>query len=185
VPISDYLSRLRQRVAHDLVLVPGVAGLVLDDQGRLLIQQRSDTGTWGLPGGMVDPGEPPARAVVREVYEETGLVVRPERLAGVIGPQHIVYPNSDVVEVTSTAFVCSVLGGRLEALDGESIALRFVPLGDVPASAFLDVYPLTELLHARGSAWFAWDESWLPAPGPPSGAIPEATPLDPGPHPGS
>jgi 8-oxo-dGTP diphosphatase len=172
VPISDYLARLRQRVGHDLVLVPGVAGLVLDGQGRLLLQQRSDTGTWGLPGGTVDPGEPPARTVVREVHEETGLIVRPERLAGVIGPHHVVYPNSDVVEVTSSAFVCSVLGGRLEALDGESSALRFVSLDEVPASPFLDVYPLTDLLHGTGSAWFAWDESWLPAVGPPHGAVP-------------
>jgi hypothetical protein len=73
------------------------------------------------------------------------------------------YPNSDVVEVTSSAFVCSVTGGRLEALDGESSALRYCPLDQVPASPFLTVYPLAELVHGTGSAWFAWDESWLPA----------------------
>jgi 8-oxo-dGTP pyrophosphatase MutT (NUDIX family) len=162
VPISDYLAALRRHVGHDLVVVPGVAGIVLDGQGRVLLQRRSDSGEWGLPGGMVDPGESPARTVVREVHEETGLVVRPERLAGVIGPHHVVYPNSDVVEVTSSAFVCSVVGGRLEALDGESSALRFVPLDQVPASPFLAVYPLAELVRGTGSAWFAWDESWLP-----------------------
>jgi 8-oxo-dGTP diphosphatase len=172
VPISDYLARLRRHVGHDLLLVPGVAGLVVDGQGRLLLQRRSDTGTWGLPGGTVDPGEPPARTVAREVHEETGLVVRPERLAGVIGPHHIVYPNSDVVEVTSAAFVCSIVGGRLEALDGESSALRFVSLADVPASPFLEVYPLAALLDGTASAWFAWDESWLPDVCPPRAAAP-------------
>jgi 8-oxo-dGTP diphosphatase len=164
VPISDYLSALRQRVGHDLVVVPGVAGIVLDGQGRVLLQRRSDSGEWGLPGGMVDPGESPARTVVREVHEETGLLVRPERLAGVVGPHHVVYPNSDVVEVTSSAFVCSVVGGRLEPLDGESSELRFVALDEMPASPFLSVYPLAELVRGTGSAWFAWDESWLSAP---------------------
>jgi 8-oxo-dGTP diphosphatase len=163
VPISDYLSALRQRVGHDLVVVPGVAGIVLDGHGRVLLQRRSDSGEWGLPGGMVDPGESPARTVVREVHEETGLLVRPERLAGVVGPHHVVYPNSDVVEVTSSAFVCSVVGGRLEPLDGESSELRFVALDEMPASPFLSVYPLAELVRGTGSAWFAWDESWLPA----------------------
>jgi 8-oxo-dGTP diphosphatase len=164
VPISDYLSALRQRVGHDLVVVPGVAGIVLDGHGRVLLQRRSDSGEWGLPGGMVDPGESPARTVVREVHEETGLLVRPERLAGVVGPHHVVYPNSDVVEVTSSAFVCSVVGGRLEPLDGESSELRFVALDEMPASPFLEVYPLAELVRGTGSAWFAWDESWLSAP---------------------
>jgi 8-oxo-dGTP diphosphatase len=163
VPISDHLRAVRRRVGHYLLVVPGVAGLVVDGQGRLLLQRRSDSGAWGLPGGMVDPGESPARTVVREVHEETGLVVRPHRLAGVIGPHHIVYPNGDVVEVTSSAFVCSVVAGRLEPLDGESSALRFVPLDQMPVSPFLSVYPVAELVRGTGSAWFAWDESWLPA----------------------
>jgi ADP-ribose pyrophosphatase YjhB (NUDIX family) len=136
--------------------------------GRVLLTQMSENtpipGQWALPGGGLDHGETPIDAVVREVHEETGLLVRPERLAGVVGPHHVVYPNSDVVEVTSSAFVCSVVGGRLEPLDGESSELRFVALDEMPASPFLSVYPLAELVRGTGSAWFAWDESWLSAP---------------------
>jgi len=163
VGISDYLADLRARIGHDLVLVPGVAGLVLDVEGRLLVQLRSDKGHWGLPGGVLDPGEAPAQGVVREVYEETGLVVRPVRLAGVVGPHRIAYPNGDQVEVTASAFVCRIVGGWLESRDGESADLRFVTLADLPSSPFLAPYPLTELLGSDGAGWFAWDEAWLPS----------------------
>ena len=161
--ISDYLSGLRSRIGHDLVLVAGATALVLDDDDRLLVQLRSDNGEWGLPGGVLDPGEAPAQAAVREAYEETGLVVRPERLAGVVGPHRIVYPNGDQVEVTTSAFVCRVIGGRLGSLDGESAELRFVSLDDLPTSPFLAPYPLAELLDGASSGWFAWEEAWLPS----------------------
>lgn len=51
----------------------GVAGAVIDEQGRvLLVRQRYMTG-WRLPGGGVDRGEPPAAALLRELGEEIGL----------------------------------------------------------------------------------------------------------------
>ena len=54
-----------------------------DDQGRLLLLKRSDGGGWGLPGGWVDVHESPARAAVREVWEEAGLRVEPEAYAAI------------------------------------------------------------------------------------------------------
>lgn len=42
-----------------------------------------DAGYWTLPGGGLDFGEDPADAMVREVKEETGLIVRPRGLADI------------------------------------------------------------------------------------------------------
>lgn len=160
--ISDYLAGLRAHVGTGLILHPGVSALIRDDAGRLLLERRADSGDWSLPGGAVDPGEAPAQALVREVREETGLVVRPRRLVAVLGPQLIVYPHGDQLEVTTSVFDCEVVGGRLAALDGESLDLRFVARADLPDSPFLAPYPLAELLGSDAGAWFAWDEVWLP-----------------------
>ncbi|MDQ3416745.1 MAG: NUDIX domain-containing protein [Actinomycetota bacterium] len=160
--ISDYLAGLREHIGTALILHPGVSALIRDEAGRLLLERRADSGDWSLPGGAVDPGEAPAQALVREVREETGLVVRPWRLVALIGPQLIVYPHGDRLEVTTSVFNCEVVGGRLAALDGESLELRYVAQADLPDSPFLAPYPLAELLSAGEGAWFAWDEAWLP-----------------------
>ncbi len=162
MPISDYLAGLRQHVGTDLLLVTGVLGLVRDSQDRFLIQLRSDTATWGFPGGSVDPGEAPAQAVVREVYEESGLIARPDRLIGVLGPIGATYPNGDRIEATVAVFVCSVVGGRLEARDDESADLRWAPRSEVLTMHHLrDVS--ADVIDSAG-AWFSWDEAWLNVP---------------------
>lgn len=58
--------------------------MVYDNQGNALVQKRVKS--WPgvvFPGGHVEPGETFAQAVIREVYEETGLTIRHPRLCGV------------------------------------------------------------------------------------------------------
>ena len=62
-----------------------VGGLAYDGQGRLLLVQRANDpgrGLWSVPGGRVEPGEDDAAALVREMWEETGLRVVPGALVG-------------------------------------------------------------------------------------------------------
>lgn len=145
------------------MLLPSVAGVVRDSAGRILIQKRSDNGRWDLPAGMVDPGEAPAQTLVREVLEETGLVVVPEQLLGVFGGPgfRFTYPNGDQAEYTITVFGCRPLGGELRPLDGEASELRFVEPGEMPE--LLPKYPRELFTRALGAPpLFAWSEAWLP-----------------------
>ncbi|MFU8805204.1 MAG: NUDIX domain-containing protein [Bradymonadaceae bacterium] len=77
--MSDYYKRLREKIGHDLLMMPSVAAVIHDDQGQVLLMRQRDGGEWSLPAGAIEPGETPARAVVREVAEETGLCVSPAR----------------------------------------------------------------------------------------------------------
>ncbi len=73
--------------------------MILDDQDRLLLMKRSDSGCWGPPGGAVELGETVEAAARRETFEETGLVVGRMTLFGVFsGPElYYKYPNGDEV----------------------------------------------------------------------------------------
>ncbi|RAL21663.1 NUDIX hydrolase [Lujinxingia litoralis] len=130
MPISDFLKGLREKVGHDLLFVPAVAAVVRDEHHRVLFQRRSDNGLWTLPSGTIDPGESPATAIVREVYEETGLEVRPTHILGVYGGDRrgfrVTYPNGDHLESVVIVFAVEVLGGTLGGLDGESLELRYI-----------------------------------------------------------
>ena len=117
MPVSPYVARLRAHVGHDLLLLPGVSGVVRDDAGRVLLARRTDNGRWSIPAGLIDPGEQPADAVVREVFEETGVHAAVERVGGV-GTHQVVYPNGDVCEYLNVWFRCRGGGGAPRAPRG-------------------------------------------------------------------
>lgn len=162
MPISEYLKGLRRHVGHQLVLMPGAAAIIRNQEGHVLLQRRSDNGLWGLPGGAIDPGEYPAQAVVREVREETGLRVKPERLVAVLGGQGFRhrFPNSDQAEFVVSVFECRVLGGELGGLDDESLELRYFGEDNLPElhAAFPKELFRKEL---PTEPYFAWNDSWL------------------------
>ena len=125
-PETDYEKALGVR--------PSVSAVIFDRRGRLLLQQRSDGGQWGLPGGSVEIGESVADAVVREVREETGLTVRPLRIVGVYSNpsfQVVRYPDGNVWHYVSVCFECKVLRGELSTCD-ETLALDYFPVARLP-----------------------------------------------------
>jgi 8-oxo-dGTP pyrophosphatase MutT (NUDIX family) len=103
------------------------SAVIFDRRGRLLLQQRSDGGQWGLPGGSIEIGESVTEAVKREVREETGLVVAVRRLVGVYSTpalQVVRYPDGNVWHYVSLCFECTVRGGELQTCD-ETLALEY------------------------------------------------------------
>ena len=129
MPISPYLKMLRSHVGTSLLLTPGVAGIVRNDAGEILFQRRSDDGEWSLPAGLLDPGETPAAACIREVREETGLQVEIVGIVGVYGGQDFRhrYPHGDLLEIVVIVFECRAVGGALMPEDDETLELRYFP----------------------------------------------------------
>lgn len=136
MPIPEYVRKMRARIGHDLLVMVGAAAVIFNDAGEVLLQLRRDNKRWGLPGGAVDPGEDPAAAVIREVMEETGLHVVPERIVGVYGGPELIfrYPNGDEIALTSITFECRVTGGALRVDDDESLDLRWFAPDALPDS---------------------------------------------------
>lgn len=147
MPISPYLKSLREKIGHDVLQIPSAAAIVRDQTGKILLVKTADV--WGLPAGAIDLGETPAQAVVREVYEETGLEVVPKNIAGVFGGKdyRYVYANGDAVEYFICVFECEIVGGHLFARDGE-----------VSECAYFSIEEFPELLMHYPKSMFVRDE---------------------------
>jgi mutator protein MutT len=133
-----YAKELKEAMKGKLIIAAGVDGIVRDEDGRILITRRSDDGEWDLPGGSVEPGETPAEALTREVREETGLVVRVVRVAGVFGGKTFRhrYPDGQEIEAFSVTFECEITGGKLRSADGEATEFKFVAAPELPELAW-------------------------------------------------
>jgi ADP-ribose pyrophosphatase YjhB (NUDIX family) len=124
---ESYLAWLRSRIGHAFIPLSYSTAIVRDPGGRILLHRRSDFDVWGLPGGVLEPGESPSSCAIRETLEETGLRIRPTRLAAVLSsPEHSVrYPNGDQAQQVSPYLVCEVIGGQIHSYDSESSAVAF------------------------------------------------------------
>jgi 8-oxo-dGTP pyrophosphatase MutT (NUDIX family) len=132
VPTPQFILDLRAKVGHEPLWLTTAVGVVLDGQGRVLLGRRSDNGRWALPGGIVDPGEQPADAAVREVHEETGVVAVPEALTSVTISAPITYPNGDKVRYLELTFRCQPVGGEARVNDAESVEVGWYALDGLP-----------------------------------------------------
>jgi 8-oxo-dGTP diphosphatase len=152
--ISPYIAGLREHVGNDLLLLPGASAVVVDDAGRILLEQRADDGRWSLPAGAIDPGEQPADTIVREVYEETGVHVTVERLAGT-ALRGSTYPNGDVCQYLTVWFRCRAVGGTARVNDDECRDVAWFTLDALPPLTDFDRLRIETALDDSVPAWFA------------------------------
>jgi 8-oxo-dGTP pyrophosphatase MutT (NUDIX family) len=124
---------------------------IFDSEGRLLLGKDTEMHCWTLPGGAVDPNEQPADAAVRECFEETGLLVKLDKLIGVFGgPEFLVhYPNGDVTYYTTAAFRASIIGGSHRPMDGELSDLTYFSQSECDS---LNMSPSSRLISRQAFA---------------------------------
>ncbi len=144
MPIPDFVLELRSRVGNGLLWMPGVSAVVFHDDGRVLLGRRADNGLWSVVSGILEPGEQPALAAVREVLEETGIEAEVEGLAAVWSEADTVrYENGDRAQYLDLTFVCRAVGGGDPTVgDDESTAVGWFEVDALPE-------PLTKSSHAR------------------------------------
>jgi mutator protein MutT len=135
--MSPYFRHLRSKLGSSLLLVPSVAAVIRDEQGRVLLQEKSAWEGWSLPAGAIEPGETPEQALRREVREETGLTVEPREILGVLGgiDFRYKYANGDLVEYTVVLYRCDVLAKSTTSLDTETQSLRYFGAAELPKIA--------------------------------------------------
>lgn len=136
----DYISHLRSMVGHENVIMVVAGAIVFNEEGDILLQLRTDSESWGLPGGFMELDESVEDTARREVKEETGLRLGKLELFGVYSGihKHQTFANGDQVAVVETSFTCHDYEGKLIKKNEESLSNRFFALNDLPEELFTE-----------------------------------------------
>lgn len=124
--------------------IPCVGAIIKDEAGRLLLVLRAHPpgkDLWSIPGGRIEPGESEPAAVVREVREETGLIVSVGPLAGRVSRTG---DDDEVIDIAD--YICTPIGGALTPGD-DAAGVRWVSHDE------LQSLPLTGGLLDALSEW--------------------------------
>ncbi|NLU73565.1 NUDIX domain-containing protein [Streptomyces sp. HNM0575] len=150
----EFIRRIRATAGHQLLYLPGVSAVVFDDEGRVLLGRRADTGRWSIIGGIPEPGEQPAAAARREVEEETAVLCVAERVVCVQALEEpVTFPNGDVCQFMDVCFRCRAVGGEARVNDDESLEVGWFGMDALPA---LEEFVVTRIKQAAGDGptWF-------------------------------
>jgi 8-oxo-dGTP pyrophosphatase MutT (NUDIX family) len=107
-------------------IVPAATAIVTNNEGKILLQRRTDNALWSIPGGVMEIGESIGETIIREVKEEAGLDVVPMSIVGVYSnPKHVIaYSNGEVRQQFALCFACTITGGELKVSE-ESFEVAF------------------------------------------------------------
>lgn len=126
-------------------------GAVIVEQGRVLLVRRGAEplkGQWSLPGGLLELGESLAAGVVREVREETGLIVEPLELVELL--DRIQYEAERVrYHYVIVDYLCRVTGGSLQA-SSDADAVRWVERAEWNSHSALSLDPIMARVIEKG-----------------------------------
>ena len=155
MPIPEFIVEIRKKIGHDLLWLPGVTGLVVDADRRLLLVRRADNLKWTLVTGCLDPGEQPAVGITREILEETGVTARAERVLAVDVTGEFTHANGDETVFMDVAFVCTPTGGSARVNDDESVDVGWFPIGELPELPARHQAYVKRYLDGGEKTWFA------------------------------
>ncbi|MCM3005168.1 NUDIX domain-containing protein [Priestia koreensis] len=129
----NYIETMRRFIGHETLMTVG-CGVIIEHNGQILLQHRTDDDTWCIPGGLMEIGETFAEAASREVFEETDLIVNHLELFGLYsGEQNVFeYPNRDRVFSVQVIFKTASYSGELRQEGMETKEHRFFSRDNLP-----------------------------------------------------
>ena len=129
---------LDERISHIPFIQTGAAIIIENENGKILLQERTDRNNWGLPGGCQDLGEDLRETAIREAYEETGLKFEPSQLTLIDtlsgNSRKNSYPNGDIVYNNTSLYLAKIsnIDDNFLVGDSETKRLKFFKLDEMP-----------------------------------------------------
>ena len=132
--MADYLKELRNKTGHMPLLLAHSVVVLFNEEGKVLLEKRSDDSFYDFPGGGIDLKETAKEAAKRELFEETGLVADELELFKVYSGEvtHYVYFNGDEIYGVDLVYLCNKYHGELNPQLEEVKGLKFYDLNKLP-----------------------------------------------------
>lgn len=155
--LRDQAAQVRPFVGDERIIAVGAVAVVAREDGRLLLVRRRDNGRWAFPAGYSDLGENVAYTAVREVQEETGYQIQPQRILGAYTSPtfHHTFANGHRVKNVGVLFRARLVGGARQAEPEEVVDMAWV----TPSEA--RDYFAPEYMPLLDGALRHWDEGYF------------------------
>lgn len=129
----NYIQKMRRLIGSNMLMTVG-CGIILEKDGQILLQHRKDNDVWGIPGGVMEPGETFIEAAIRETWEETGLKAEDLGLFGLYSGNegYAEYQNGDKIFSVQIIFHTTKFSGELIQDALESQEHRFFSCDNLP-----------------------------------------------------
>ncbi|GAX47485.1 NUDIX hydrolase [Pseudolactococcus reticulitermitis] len=130
----EYVAEIRRKIGHDLLVLVGANVIIYNDKHEYLLQQRAN-GNWGLMGGLMEVGESLEETAIREVYEESGLVIKSLTQLQTFSGDTFRYQleNQDEIYVVTTLFLAKQITGEMSYQgNDETLNLKYFTYRDLP-----------------------------------------------------
>ena len=129
----SYIQSIRKLIGNEMLMTVG-CGIIIEKEKQILLQHRKDRDIWGIPGGVMEPGETFLETAVRETFEETGLTAEQLQLFGLYSGEKgfSEYPNGDKMFSVQIIFLSSSFSGKLIHNTDESLEHRFFSRNNLP-----------------------------------------------------
>lgn len=147
----SYIQNLRKYIGHAPIINVGATVIVLNEKNEILLNLRTDTGTWGIIGGGMELGESLEQTAARELLEEANLTAERFELLDVLSGEELYfkYPNGDETYTVIALYRAIGVTGTLRINDDESRRLQYFPLDALPELESRAEYVISKLIRDK------------------------------------
>ena len=134
--MMEYVKKMREKIGHAPLLLVG-AGIILYNDGKILLQKRADSGTWGIHGGCIELGESAEETARREIFEEIGITPNSLEFYGCFSGgenMHYFCVNGDEVYLVSIVYFCDSYSGDIKIDNSEVKEVQWFDIDKLPAN---------------------------------------------------
>ena len=145
----SYIQNLRKYIGHAPIINVGATVIVLNEKNEILLNLRTDTGTYGIIGGGMELGESLEQTAARELLEEANLTAERFELLDVLSGEELYfkYPNGDETYTVIALYRAVGVTGTLRINDDGSHRLQYFSLNHLPKLESRSDYVIKKLME--------------------------------------